>query len=162
MFFKGKSLEILRPPVILCPKEFSRIYANKIAVLEAGDLSIQPPPGTPCINVSTMAFVASSVAKLASEHSFQGCTSQLALPMKASTSSISSSRFQQQQYHLDEATAEDRQTFSHHEYNVPLLNEVDEEENVEEDIRFFNENTSPESTSEQRIDEPFQDDSSSL
>lgn len=58
----------LRPPLLLCPKDFSRRYNNKLDVLEAGDLSEQPPVGIPCINISALASVATSMAKLASEN----------------------------------------------------------------------------------------------
>uniref|UniRef100_A0A1B0AHD6 Uncharacterized protein n=1 Tax=Glossina pallidipes TaxID=7398 RepID=A0A1B0AHD6_GLOPL len=63
-----KTMVTLRPPLLLCPKDFSRRYNNKLDVLEAGDLSEQPPVGIPCINISALASVATSMAKLASEN----------------------------------------------------------------------------------------------
>ncbi|KAG5672125.1 hypothetical protein PVAND_002280 [Polypedilum vanderplanki] len=44
-------LVALAPQIQLDPKAFRRYYANKIEVLEAGDLSLKPSPSAPCINV---------------------------------------------------------------------------------------------------------------
>uniref|UniRef100_A0A1A9X1C6 Uncharacterized protein n=1 Tax=Glossina brevipalpis TaxID=37001 RepID=A0A1A9X1C6_9MUSC len=57
----GRGMQTLRPPLLLCPKDFSRTCADKLDVLDAGDLTEQPLSGVPCINIS-----ATSMAKLAS------------------------------------------------------------------------------------------------
>lgn len=44
-------MQSLRPPITLSSKAFGRTYANKLEVLEAADLSVQPLPDAPCINV---------------------------------------------------------------------------------------------------------------
>lgn len=52
----------------MCPNEFSRSYVNKLQVYDVGDLFVQPPSGVPCVNVSTMAAVATSISRLATEN----------------------------------------------------------------------------------------------
>ncbi|KAL9898320.1 uncharacterized protein ACN427_006525 [Glossina fuscipes fuscipes] len=86
-----RTMLTLRPPVLLCSKDFSRRYINKLDVLDAGDLSEQPPLGIPCINISAVASVATSMAKLASENCAESMIDQesisLSLPLSSKETS---------------------------------------------------------------------------
>lgn len=59
----------LRPPILLNSKEFDRHYKDSLEVYNTNDLSDIQIPGIPCINISVLASVATSVAKMASDGS---------------------------------------------------------------------------------------------
>ncbi|XP_020714087.1 uncharacterized protein LOC101456386 isoform X2 [Ceratitis capitata] len=54
----GAFMEALRPPVLLNPNDFSRVYKNNLDVLNANDLHVNPPYCVPCINVYCCDFLA--------------------------------------------------------------------------------------------------------
>ncbi|XP_053969967.1 uncharacterized protein LOC128871863 [Anastrepha ludens] len=66
----GTFNEALHPPVLLCSKQFSRVYNNILDVLCAKDLYIHPPSCVLCINVASLECVAPSLMDLACNKSF--------------------------------------------------------------------------------------------
>ncbi|XP_037947552.1 uncharacterized protein LOC119679334 isoform X2 [Teleopsis dalmanni] len=67
----GSKIESLPRPVNLSTRAFTCTYVDEMDIFKKADLSVKPPPDVPCINMSTIANVASSVASLASKDSFQ-------------------------------------------------------------------------------------------
>lgn len=57
-YLQGAFMEALRPPVLLNPNDFSRVYKNNLDVLNANDLHVNPPYCVPCINVYCCDFLA--------------------------------------------------------------------------------------------------------
>lgn len=50
--FQSQNLVPINPPQDLNHAEFNRTYKNKLNVVEANDLVIEPPKDAPCLTVS--------------------------------------------------------------------------------------------------------------